>query len=77
MSEETTFRLLRRVPISCIHLEYRYRWREFELNPETFNKWLDENGWLEKEFYDTVSRYEKELIDRVWKSNQLVYYPTA
>jgi hypothetical protein len=75
MSEETTFRLLRQVPISDLDLEYRKRWDEFERNPEVFTEWLDKNGWLEKEFYDAGSRYEKEMEEYARQRNQHVFYP--
>jgi len=64
MSEETTFRLLRRVPIANLDAEYKKRYLEFYHNPAIFNKWLDEHGWAEKEFYDAGSRYTEEMRER-------------
>jgi hypothetical protein len=75
MNEDTTFRLLRQVPIADLDLEYRKRWNEFYQNPEIFKTWLDERGWLEKEFYDAGSRYEKEMEESARQRKQHIFYP--
>lgn len=63
-SEEETFILLRRTPISELAEEYRVRMWEFYSNDALFAQWLEKHGWQQSEFFDAGKKYEQQFRGR-------------
>lgn len=77
LTEDDTFRMLRRTPIADLDQEYRWRWSEFYQQKEIFSDWLAKHGWTAEEFYAAGKQFEHDMEERARQRNQLVFYPRA